>query len=209
VLAPGISGEIALKKERRIFSLLLKQAVIGNSFKIKNTFFPDNYDQSFSTSGINQLFVSLNYGQELNRSSRFLFKTKWVPYWMGGLGIGFNESRKYYQEQYNYYTYTWESDDRITTYETFVSKMGLGFFVTPRVGLNLYSAKKKKQILNLNFFYDIGVSKQAGFYVKYKIGTYDASGNLNQSKEGTTYLITRGRSYGISISTPLISFKKK
>ena len=209
VLVPTVGGEIAYTKNKHLFSLIAKQGVIGSSYQIDNNLAAPYISKLVASDGINQLILSLCYGQLLSRKVKFLFKTSLHPYWQAGVGYGFNRSDAYYAEQYNNITFITYSIRDFTSYDEKVYKAGGGVFLIPKIGFKILSHKKQKEIFNLNFFYDYGLRGQANYVVQYSIGTYNANGGVSQIKNGSVVLTNKGQSFGLSLSTPLYSFKTR
>jgi hypothetical protein len=213
VLSPGFGGEIGYTRGRHFLSLIVKQGVIGTSFSIMPakvfTFDGPYYARHIHSQGLNQVFLSVNYGTLFNGKARFLFNTTLKPFWQIGVGYGFNNTAKYYAEELYPIQYLRGGDANFIQYDLETNSEGWGAFITPRLGFKILSRKKQKEIFNFNFFYDYGLRGQANFPIKYSVGTFNANGTVNQVKGGSTVMVSKGQSFGLSVSTPLYSFKTR
>jgi hypothetical protein len=211
VISPGPGAEIGYTKGKHFLSLIVKQGVIGTSFSLIPTkvftLEPVYFARHDHSESIYQLLLSLNYGTVFHGKTRFLFKTTLKPFWQIGVGYGFNRTSAYYAEVTSPTHYLAGTNVNYIQYDLDTHREGWGAFIIPRLGFKILSRKKQKEIFNFNFFYDYGLRGQANFPIKYSVGTFNANGTVNQVKGGSTVMVSKGQSFGLSVSTPLYSFK--
>jgi len=122
-----------------------------------------------------------------------------------GAGIGFNKSRRYYNERSN-------KDKFYTEYEHFgapginflgwdadYKRRGIGIFITPELGFNYYN-KRKKNIFTTTVFYDIGLKQMIESQQHYFYGN---TVETNKYTERYQKLFTKGSVFGFKIGFPV------
>lgn len=124
----------------------------------------------------------------------------------GGMGVGFNRSKDFYKLNNvpEPGGAVGTSDSLYHLYEYTKNRLGAGYFVMPEIGFSFFN-KDDNPLVNISFFYYIGLKTQASYNLILRYG-----------KEGTNYNIeerpilgTRGGFYGAKLSFPFSLYTLK
>ena len=205
--------EVFYKPKYTFFSLGVKSSNIGNSFTVRNNYVSDtslgvllystNYD-------IEQFNVTLSINKFSKKFKPFIGAHTLKFNLKTGIGIGFNRSQYYYDEQFFLQNGGAADQYSFVGFESKIKKKYTGYFLATALGAELYSKKKRKLIV-AELYYDFGLRKMAEFsslivYGKYLYPTQNID-PLNSKRIENFKTFTRGSTFGLKIGVP-ITIKK-
>ena len=200
---------VKYKTKKLIFSLSLKQSVLGTSFKVRNIYVHDTIlgiRLLTHADGIDQLHATASVEKETNRFYHFVGNSLFKINFKAGFGIGFNRTQSYYKEQYSYNSYGMADPWSFIVYEQTIKRKGIGYYLSPGIGLDFYN-KKKRKILFTELYYDFGLKKMTEFNMNYEYAKYlypTQNIDPNQYTRVLNYKVfTRGSTFGLKIGIPI------
>lgn len=196
--------DIKLRSNKLTHVVGLYNPIVGPSFSFKNMFADKGIIPTFlghaHSSGPNQIFVSYSLENESKKMRKVFGAIRTKYYYSGGIGVGFNKSKKYYEDVLMPWTYGRQIGDNYYTYTVRYRKEGFGVLIPMRTGINLYN-KKNRNFLNLNMFWIQGFKKMAEYSIDYEYGYFTHPEYQRSIKD--VRLKSRGTVFGATVGMPI------
>jgi hypothetical protein len=156
------------------------------------------------SSSINHSIISYSFQREQFRRSKLVGNVSLKAKASLGAGFSPNRSGEFYDSVYsNNQRYVVYQTGDFFGYNYTVNREGVGIFLMPEIGFDLFN-KKGKRFLNVEAYYYKGLSNMVTFDINYYYG------NLNNNTRIDRHQIARNRGthFGLKIGVPIRLLKE-
>lgn len=196
--------DIKYKPKKFSHIISIESISLGSAFSVRNLYsearlLPDFLIHKHSD-GIDQLLLSYNLQNESRKFLKFIGRNKIKFYYTGGVGIGTNKSKSYYETILKPNSYGFIDDDLYYNHSIRYYRSGIGVFVIGKAGVNFYN-KKNKDFLVFEAFWDQGLKQMESFSIDYDYGYFSYPQYQRSIKK--IFLKSRGTVFGFRLGVPI------